>query len=141
MRNEWKYDCDLALSLDPALPPVPCFETELNQVFYNLIINAIHSIQDEKKSGAYEKGKITISTSHDKTHAIVRIEDNGTGVPENIRDRIFDPFFTTKEVGKGTGQGLAISHTIIVQKHSGMLYLDIEYTCGAAFVIKLPLEG
>jgi PAS domain S-box-containing protein len=139
-RNEWKYDCELALALDPSLPAVPCFEAEINQVLLNLIVNAVDAIKDAKKLGRIEKGTIVISTSHNEQFAIIRVQDNGTGVPENIRDRIFDPFFTTKDVGKGTGQGLAIGHNIIVQKHGGRFYLDTTYKNGAAFVIELPLE-
>lgn len=140
-RNQWKYDCDLEVDLDPSLPLVPCFETEFNQVILNLIVNAVDAIRDAKAAKTIDRGKIRIATKLENNFAVVRVEDNGTGVPEKIRDQIFDHFFTTKEVGKGTGQGLAIAHNIIVQKHGGQLYLDTEYKNGAAFVIKLPIGG
>lgn len=140
-RNQWKYDCDLNLSLDDSLPAVPCYENEFNQVLLNLIINAIDAIHEAQAKGVIERGKIRITSKQRGNFAVIRLEDNGTGVPESIRERIFDPFFTTKEVGKGTGQGLAIAHSIIVQKHGGKLYLDSEYKNGAAFVIEVPIEG
>ncbi len=139
-RNQWKYECDTELSLDETLPPVPCFENEFNQVLLNLIINAVDAIVEAKAVRLLDRGIIRITSTRKGNFAVVRVEDNGTGIPEGIRDRIFDPFFTTKDVGKGTGQGLAIAHSIIVQKHGGLLYLDSEYKNGAAFVIQLPLE-
>ena len=71
----------------------------------------------------------------------IRISDNGKGIPKEIQSKIFDPFFTTKEVGKGTGQGLAISHKVIVEKHGGSLHFDTEEGKGTTFIIRLPLES
>jgi len=139
-RNEWKYDCELELDLDPDMPEVPCIESEFNQVMLNLIINAVDAIKDSNKTGRSVSGFIKIKTSHDDDNAIIEIEDNGMGIPEKIKDRIFEPFYTTKEVGKGTGQGLAISHSIIVEKHSGSLYFTSEEGKGTTFIIKLPLR-
>lgn len=139
-RNEWKYDCELELDLDESLPEVPCLESELNQVLLNLIINAVDAIHDRKLSGEIEKGLIVISTFKEKETVIITIRDNGGGIPEDIRDRIFDPFFTTKEVGKGTGQGLPISFSIIHDKHGGSLSFETRYGEGTTFFIRLPLE-
>jgi PAS domain S-box-containing protein len=140
-RNEWKYDCDLSLELDPALPDVPCFEAELNQVVLNLIVNAVDAIRDVKATKAEFQGAIKIRTGVEDGYAIISIADNGTGIPGVIREKIFDPFFTTKEVGKGTGQGLAISHSIIVDKHGGSLDFESETGKGTVFIIKLPLAA
>ena len=137
-KNEWKYVADMETNLDPSLPPVPCLPGELNQVILNMIINAAHAISEVVgKDGG--KGKITITTQKKDDWVEIRIADTGTGIPEDIRDRIFDPFFTTKEVGKGTGQGLAISRSVIVDKHGGSIDVETEVGKGTTFIIKLPL--
>ncbi len=140
-RNEWKYDCDLELSLDPDLPLVPCFEMELNQVVLNLIVNAVDAIKDAMKKGFINRGAIKIETRRTGNDAVISVTDNGTGIPEEISQRVFDPFFTTKEVGKGTGQGLAIAHSIIVEKHGGIIYFESEPGKGTKFVMHLPIEN
>lgn len=139
-RNEWKYDAELMFEPDMAIPEVPCFESELNQVLLNMIINAVDAIKEAREKKCIENGLLLIRTKHDESSAYIEIEDNGMGIPDKIKERIFDPFFTTKEVGKGTGQGLAISHSIIVEKHGGSLYFNSERGKGTTFIIKLPLE-
>ena len=111
---------------DPALPPIPCLPGEFNQVILNLIINATHAIGDVVGEGTNGKGTITISTYGRGDWVEIRIRDTGTGIPEKIRGRIFDPFFTTKQVGKGTGQGLAIAHSMVVDKHGGRITFETE---------------
>ena len=111
----------------------------MNQVFLNLIINAAHAIGDVTEGGRKGKGKITITTRADVDAVSICIHDTGGGIPKTVRDRIFDPFFTTKEVGKGTGQGLAIARGVVVEKHAGRLYFDTECGNGTTFVIELPL--
>lgn len=137
-RNEWKYTAEIITDFDPSLPLVPCFPGELNQVILNLIINASHAIADVTKD---VKGKITISTRHDGDWVEIRVGDTGSGIPAEIKSKIFDPFFTTKEIGKGTGQGLAISHNVVVEKHGGTLTCESEVGQGTTFVIRLPLMG
>ena len=137
-RNEWKYVADLEMELELDLPMVPCLRDELNQTMLNIIVNASHAIGNafsEKK----EKGKIKISTRKLENEIEIQISDNGGGIPSEIKDRIFDPFFTTKDIGKGTGQGLAIAHTAIVDKHNGTLNCESEIGVGTKFTIKLPL--
>jgi len=138
-RNEWKYVADIETYFDPNLPPVPCFPGELNQVILNIIINAAHAIDEVSDKGNGGKGIIRISTRCDRDWAELRISDTGAGIPEDIRSRLFDPFFTTKEVGKGTGQGLAIAHSVVVRKHNGTITLDTEIGRGTTFIIRLPL--
>lgn len=139
-RNEWKYFADLETEYDPDLPLVPCFPSEFNQVILNLVINAAHAIQEAKDHGNSElKGRIRVSTCHIGNEAVIRVEDNGTGIPEAIRQRIFEPFFTTKPIGKGTGQGLAIARGVIVDKHHGRLDLESELGRGTTFTISLPM--
>jgi len=138
-KNEWKYVADLQLDLDPELPSVPVLLGEFNQVILNMIINAAHAIGDVLSKQSDRKGTIRISTRKDGDWAEIRISDTGPGIPEAIRERIFDPFFTTKPVGKGTGQGLAISHSVIVEKHKGSMALESAVGRGATFVLRLPL--
>lgn len=137
-RNEWKYVADVAVDLEPGLPLVPCYVGEFNQVILNLIVNATHAIVDRRTSG---KGTITVTTRSRPSSVEVRIQDTGTGIPADIRDKIFDPFFTTKEVGKGTGQGLAIARSVIVKKHGGSLTFETELGVGTTFVVSLPTDA
>lgn len=139
-RNEWKYVADLKKKLDPSMPLVPCLPGELNQVFLNVIINAAHAVGDANKGAGREKGVIVVKSFHDSDWAYIQISDTGTGIPVDYRDRVFDPFFTSKEVGKGTGQGLAISHNVITEKHQGFLTFDTAEGEGTTFTVKLPLK-
>jgi len=139
-RNEWKYCSDIVKDFDLNLPKVFCLGDEIGQVFLNLLINATHAIADKNKDTS-GKGQITISTRQYPEYVEVSIEDTGNGIPENIRDKVFDPFFTTKSVGKGTGQGLAISHDVIKNKHNGILTFTSEIGKGTIFTLQLPIEG
>jgi signal transduction histidine kinase len=138
-KNEWKYVASLATDLDPELPPVPCLAGEFNQVMLNLIVNAAHAISDVVE-GTGERGEIRITTRQDGAFAEIRISDTGGGIPRGIQGKIFDPFFTTKPVGKGTGQGLTIAHSVIVQKHGGAIRFESEQGRGTTFIIRLPYE-
>jgi two-component system, NtrC family, sensor kinase len=138
-RNEWKYVAEMETKFADDLPMVPCFPGEMNQVFLNLIINAAHAIGDVTDEGRGGKGKISISTHTEDDSVGVHIGDSGSGIPIEVQDRIFDPFFTTKAVGKGTGQGLAIAHAVVVEKHNGSIRFETAKGQGTTFIIKLPL--
>ncbi|MGB5157227.1 MAG: PAS domain S-box protein [Desulfobacterales bacterium] len=140
-RNEWKYTAEMETDFDEFLPLVFAYAGELNQVFLNIIVNAAHAVSDVVNKHPEQKGIISLSTCTKDDFVEIRIGDTGTGIPKDIRSRIFDPFFTTKEVGKGTGQGLAISHSIIVQKHCGSLSFETEEGAGTTFIIRLPLKN
>jgi two-component system, NtrC family, sensor kinase len=140
-RNEWKYVADLELELDPTLPQVACMRDEVNQVVLNLVVNAAHAIADVNDGGAKGRGKITVRTRLEGAFAAIDVADTGGGIPEAVRGRIFDPFFTTKAVGRGTGQGLAIARTVIVDKHKGKLAFETELGRGTTFQVRLPLVG
>jgi len=143
-RNEWKYVAKLELKLAPDLPPVPCYLGELNQVLLNLVVNAAHAIAEKnaKDGVASDKlGEIQIVTSRDDDFALIEVSDNGGGIPDEVRHRIFEPFFTTKAVGKGTGQGLSIAYSVIVEKHGGTISVDSESGVGTTFSIRLPLSN
>ena len=136
-KSEYKYVAKIVTDFDQ-LPLVHCYRGDLNQVFLNLIINAAHAISDH----AEKDGIITIKTLIEQdTEVVISVSDNGAGIPQDIQHRVFDPFFTTKEVGRGTGQGLAISHNIIVNKHAGRLSFITEPGKGTTFEIKLPVSG
>jgi len=138
-RNEWKYVADVVTELDPNLPPVSCMVAEFNQVMLNLIINAAHAIADTKAGENGAKGTITISTTQLTDAVRIAVHDTGTGIPEHIRSHVFEPFFTTKPVGKGTGQGLALAHTVIVQRHKGQIWFESKDGAGTTFFVQLPL--
>ncbi|MEO8634555.1 MAG: ATP-binding protein [Gemmatimonadales bacterium] len=139
-RNEWKYLADMVLELSPDLPPVPCLAGEIQQVILNLIVNAAHAIGDVvAESGG--RGTIRISTTVVEGFVEVRVRDSGTGIPLEVRSRVFDPFFTTKDVGRGTGQGLALARDAIVRKHRGSLTFESEVGAGTCFLIRLPLHA
>jgi signal transduction histidine kinase len=116
---------------DRSLPPVPAYAAELNQVWTNLIDNAVAAMDGE--------GTLTIRTDRDDGWAVISICDNGPGVPEDIRARIFEPFFTTKPVGEGTGLGLDISWRIVINKHHGDLSLE-SVPGDTRFIVRLPLD-
>jgi len=137
--NEYKYVAKVELHLGE-IPPVLCHAGEVNQAVLNIIVNAAHAIGDVVKDSG-DLGKITLSTSHEGDSVIVSISDTGGGIPEHIRARVFDPFFTTKEVGKGTGQGLAIARSVLVDKHGGDLTLETEVGVGTTFHLRLPVAG
>ncbi|MFH1810618.1 MAG: PAS domain S-box protein [Pseudomonadota bacterium] len=138
-RNEYKYVAEVETELGD-LPPVLCCVGDLNQVFLNLLVNAAHAIADAR-SAEGEKGTIRVSTRHEGDSVCLEFEDTGCGIPDEIRDRIFEPFFTTKEVGRGSGQGLAIARSIIVDKHKGTLEVKTQVGKGTTFSIRLPVTG
>jgi PAS domain S-box-containing protein len=140
--NEWKYVAEVKTDFDPNLPPIQCLSDELGQVILNMIVNAAHAIAERLGANPEgHKGTITIATKQNKNWVELRISDTGAGIPEKIRGRVFDPFFTTKQVGKGTGQGLAIVHDVITEKHQGTITLKSEVGVGTTFIIRLPLNG
>jgi signal transduction histidine kinase len=135
--NEWKYVAQVELDLDRSLPSVPCDLSALNQVILNLVVNAAQAIAARRGP---VPGRIRIATRRMSEEAEVAVEDDGPGVPAEIRHRIFDLFFTTKDIGKGTGQGLAIAHRIVHRQHGGTLAVEDAALGGARFVIRLPLR-
>lgn len=136
-RNEWKYIAELDLNLCPEIPHVRANQSELGQVVLNMIVNAAHAIRDCGRSNG--KGRIGISTRVEGAWLCIDIADNGCGIPDEVKHRIFEPFFTTKGVGIGTGQGLAIAHSVIVDHHRGEISVESD-TVGTTFSIRIPTE-
>ncbi|MGB7342577.1 MAG: ATP-binding protein [Pirellulaceae bacterium] len=139
-RNEWKYVAELVTDFDPELPAVACLPGELNQVLLNMIVNSAHAIAESLGESPEQKGTITITTRRATPFAEIRISDSGKGIAEDDIQRIFAPFFTTKAAGKGTGQGLAIAQTVVVEKHGGTIQVESEVGKGTTFVIRIPLS-
>lgn len=138
-RNEYKYVADIETAFG-VLPQVPCHLGEINQVFLNLLVNAAHTIADvARPDGA--RGTIRVRTVLEGDYARVDISDTGSGIPADIRDRIFEPFFTTKAVGRGTGQGLAIARSVVVDKHGGTLSFETSEGAGTTFTVRLPVHA
>lgn len=130
-----------------ALPEVECYAGQLNQVFMNLLANAIDALEESNAGRSLAElqanpNKITIQTelSDDQQFAVIRIQDNGVGMTNVVRQKIFNHLFTTKEVGKGTGLGLAIAHQIVVEKHGGTIEVTSAPGEGTEFIIRLPVE-
>ena len=137
-RHEWKYVAEMVTEFDPNLPPVPLFASEFNQVILNLLVNAAQAIAEFSGGDERKKGTITVSTRRDQGWVEVRVRDTGGGIPEAVQHRIFEPFFTTKAVGKGTGQGLALARSVIVERHQGELRFETVPGTGTCFIVRLP---
>jgi signal transduction histidine kinase len=133
--SEYKDVADIELDLGD-VPEVPCHIAELNQVFLQLIVNAAHAIAEVHAPPA--RGTIRIRTWCDDEAVFVSVADNGAGIPAPIRNRIFDPFFTTKPVGRGTGQGLTVARSIVVDRHAGSLTFETTPGQGTTFLVRLP---
>jgi signal transduction histidine kinase len=136
-RNEYKYVADLELRLDP-VPQVTCFAGEINQVILNIVVNAAHAIADAV-AGTDRRGKIVVALRQVDASVVISISDSGAGIPAHARDHIFEQFYTTKPVGKGTGQGLALCRSVVVDKHHGALTFETEPGVGTTFHIQIPI--
>jgi len=141
-RNQWKDSAEVELDLDPELPDVPCLQGEIKQVLLNLITNAAHAIADKRASTSDSTpGRIVIRTRQHGEMACLSLSDTGCGIPARDADRVFDPFFTTKEVGRGTGQGLPIVRSVIVDRHGGRVTFDTAVGVGTTFHVWLPFRA
>ena len=139
-RNEYKYATVVSTDLDKNLPSVPCLPSELTQVMLNLVVNAAHAVEDRYGKKSPLKGEIRITSRRDGDWAVVCVADDGAGIPADHHHHVFNPFFTTKEVGRGSGQGLAISHSVVVDKLGGAISFESDMGRGTTFTIRLPIE-
>lgn len=138
-RNEWKYVAKTELDLAPDLPLVPCLLSEFNQSVLNLIVNSAQALKERQQIEPNLQGVIKIRTYQSNDHVHIEIADNGGGIPEQLQSKIFDQFFTTKAVGTGSGQGLPIVWSTIVNKLGGKVFFSNNEMHGATFLIELPL--
>ena len=139
-RHEWKYVATLDTDFDPNLGVIWGLAGDLNQVFLNLLINAAQAVAGQfQRSG--ELGRITVATRRCGDYTRVTVTDTGGGIPASIRQRVFDPFFTTKGVGQGTGQGLSHAHSVVVAKHQGRIWFDVNDGVGTTFFVELPTKS
>jgi PAS domain S-box-containing protein len=137
--NEYKYVARLETDFGD-LPPVTCYAGEIGQAVLNIVVNAAHAIADVVKDSD-KKGLISVRTQQQGQSVLITISDTGTGIPEQVRARIFDPFFTTKEVGRGSGQGLAIAWSTVTKAHGGELTFDTKPNEGTTFYLRIPIAG
>ena len=137
--NEIKYVADVSLALD-ARHKVRCHVGEIQQVLLNLLVNASHAIA-ERYGDSGKRGTIRVATRDEGGDVVIMIGDDGNGITPAARARILEPFFTTKPVGKGTGQGLSIARTLVVDRHGGQLTFDSTPGTGTVFTMRLPVEG
>jgi signal transduction histidine kinase len=125
---------------DETIERLPLIRQDVARVFVNLLNNAFQAVNDKQAAGVPGFDPIVrVSTRRNGDKAVVRIEDNGSGVPEHLREKIFEPFFTTKSAGSGTGLGLSLSYEVIVEGHGGELQYETSALGGACFIIVLPM--
>jgi signal transduction histidine kinase len=132
LRGKISPDVQIVKDYDRSIPKIPCYAAELNQVWTNIIDNAVSAMGGS--------GTLTVRTAREDNRALIEFGDTGPGIPADIKDRIFEPFFTTKPVGEGTGLGLDISYRIIVNKHHGDLRVE-SVPGNTRFQVRLPLEA
>jgi signal transduction histidine kinase len=137
--SELKYVAEVELDL-AATCTLRCHIGDIQQVLLHLLVNAGHAIA-ERVRGSSGRGTVRIATRDDGPDIVTTISDDGAGVPDEIRARIFEPFFTTKPLGQGTGQGLALVHALIVERHAGQISFESTVGKGTTFTFRLPVAG
>ena len=135
LKNKTKNRISVKKFYDEDMKPINCFPGQLNQVFMNILNNAIQAMPEDKKDP-----ELQLYTEMNEENVVVKLKDNGKGMPEKVKQRIFEPFFTTKAVGVGTGLGMSISFGII-EKHGGTITVDSEEGVGTEFTITLPKKA
>lgn len=138
-RSAWESVAKIDVDLEENLPLATCLAHEMGQVIFNIMVNAVHAIEDAKKETPEREGRIAISSKSDGRTIEIRIADTGAGIPDEIREYIFDPFFSAKEVDRGTDRSLAIAHSVVVKAQGGTLKFE-STPAGTTFIIRMPLE-
>ena len=141
-QGQWKSVARVEMDLQEDLPPVQAHAVQLEQTFFILLVNAAQAVGARRKEeGREEKGVIRVRTRNLGDSVEIRVEDEGTGIAEELRNRIFDPFFSTKGVGIGSGRGLAYAHSIVTKAHGGEIFFETEKGKGTTFVVRIPLNS
>ena len=138
-KNTWKHAAELQLDLSPDLPNIDLVAVAISQGIINLVNNASDAIV-MKHGIKSDKGRITLSTRLHSENIVISVQDNGSGIPENIGDHVFEQFFTTKDVGNGTGLGLAFCYDTVVNGHQGNIRFESKLGHGTTFYLELPLH-
>jgi len=139
-KGEWKNFATVETDFDKELPIFNCVAGDISQVVLNMIVNSSHALAERQGSSNGEPNTICLRTAANDEEITISVEDNGPGMPEEVRTRVFDHFFTTKEVGRGTGQGLSLAHRVIVDTYGGAIDVESEVDVGTVFTIHLPLD-
>jgi signal transduction histidine kinase/ligand-binding sensor domain-containing protein len=135
------FNAEMVSNLDPDLPPVNIVPQDMGRVMLNLFNNAFYAVNQKRKTaGENYQPKVTVTTASENGHAVIKVKDNGSGIPDSIKDKIMQPFFTTKPTGEGTGLGLSLSYEIVVAGHGGTIHINSREGEGAEFVIKLSVN-
>lgn len=139
-RNRWKYVAAFETELDESIGEIPLLPAQMSQVILNLIVNAADAIVEKIGAAPMTLGQIKARSYRSDDGIVVEISDSGIGMSDKTKERVFDPFFTTKDVGKGTGQGLAIAYDVIVRQHLGRISVDSVPGNGSTFRVWLPCQ-
>ncbi|MAT70053.1 MAG: hypothetical protein CMJ58_11075 [Planctomycetaceae bacterium] len=137
-RNQWKFAAELHLELEEGLPLAPVHTCELTQVLVNLIVNATDAIVESRADDSDPLGALRVRTRQYEEGILIEVADTGCGIPAHVQTRMFDPFYTTKDVGKGTGQGLALVYDVVINQHGGRIEVESQPGEGSTFSIWLP---
>lgn len=137
--SKWSPVADLVAEFDPTLPQVYCYVADFNQVVLQLVVNAIHAMEDAGYPQNGKKGVLTVRSCRDDDWAEIHISDNGVGIPADIQDKVYNPFFTTRDTGDGRGQGLTLARSIVVDKHGGTIAFDSREGEGTTFIVRIPI--
>jgi len=135
------FNAEMVMHFDPELPRVEAVGQDIGRVFLNLFNNAFYAVnQKSKTAGADYKPEVSLTTSTEKGQVVIKVTDNGIGIPNAIKDKIMQPFFTTKPTGEGTGLGLSLTYDMVVKGHGGVINMNSKEGEGSEFIITLPLK-
>lgn len=137
-QHEWREVAEVVTTYEPDEPQLECFPGELNQAILNIVVNAAQAITNRQRSEPEARGLISIAAKEENDRVVISISDTGGGIPASAQPHIFEPFFTTKEIGKGTGQGLAMVYACVVKKHNGRIAFTSTPGQGSTFTLYLP---
>ena len=136
------FACELVANFTPDLGKVEMVPQEIGRVLLNLYNNAFYAVNEKQKAALADyQPTVTVNTTQVGGNVVIRVKDNGTGIPDAVKPRIFQPFFTTKPTGEGTGLGLSLSYDIVTKGHGGVLSVESVAGEGAEFTIALPIHG
>ena len=135
------FNAEIVTHFDPKLPRINVSQQDMGRVMLNLFNNAFYAVNEKKKTAGDDyMPKVSISTFTEKNNLVIKVKDNGKGIPESIKEKIMQPFFTTKPTGEGTGLGLSLSYDIVVKGHGGNINVNTKEGAFTEFTITLPLK-